>query len=475
MNKIKLTKERLFNIITEVVKENSFTGGNSTAGATATPGTGEQTFTPKAFKKKKTESTSKKKYFVSDSEELGKESNWPEEVLSRHRDMKFIKQTIFQDGAKYQIVDLENNNKPIGTISFRSAETLKTFAMNYIKPQGGTQSTYLGEGSKIHIGIDTKTDSDIYFEPSTGAFSINVVDGAGNRVNKIQVNTIEDVLAKFPNWKWTEKGKAQFPEALDEAGINDPVLMAMRAKKDAPKSQVQKSNPNQGKINMLLRKRAEIERDMEQEAEPEGGPIADRYAEDLMRIDNALAKLKENIAGITQNKSLDQDAWDETVGYKSDLANDIYGLNENYSKFKTETRTRGKSEQFHQAVKGIRKKVDEISKLFEYCTRLQTELSEGEEPLKYSQRTEDLVGKVQNSLRDNLRRVSAVLKEGSIDEILTPDDYRKAVEILKQIENKSPKIYRAILDMVIDIYPHSSAEIDTLLKNSNTQLNENTN
>jgi hypothetical protein len=75
-------------------------------------------------------------------------------------------------------------------------------------------------------------------------------------------------------------------------GANDPVAMAMRAKKDALKPQVQKSNPNQAKISMLLKKKAEIERDMEQEAEPEGGPIADKYGDMLNKIDRAISKLR---------------------------------------------------------------------------------------------------------------------------------------------------------------------------------------
>jgi hypothetical protein len=361
MNKIKLTKEGLFKAIHEIIKETSFTGGNSTAGATAMTGPGEQTFTPKAFKKKKTEST------------------------SAPFNAKFKHST--HPGAK---------------------------AMDY-------RELWEAAG-KIHIGTDTKTDSSIYFEPSTGTFSINVIDGAGNRTNELQVNTIHDVLKKFPNWKWTKEGQAHFPEALDEselkpgvkydykgdsgwistggssdpkdwkflgdkgkypylsvkadlvpskkqpgkydgafdlgmgkghhideAGINDPVLMAIRAKKDAPKPQVRKVNPNQAKIAMLLRKRAEIERDMEQEAEPEGGPVADKYGDMLNKIDQAIRKLKsqgewgpetnpymdkgeierraatmENVAGVVQKKTLDQDAWDEIVGHKS------HGLEEGF-------------------------------------------------------------------------------------------------------------------------------------------------
>lgn len=77
------------------------------------------------------------------------------------------------------------------------------------------KETKLKESSdKVHIGTNTKTDSDIFFEPSTGNFYLNVIDGV-NRVNKLQANTIDDILAKFPNWKWTEEGKGLFPEVID--------------------------------------------------------------------------------------------------------------------------------------------------------------------------------------------------------------------------------------------------------------------
>lgn len=79
---------------------------------------------------------------------------------------------------------------------------------------------------------------------------------------------------------------------LKEIDRNDPIAMAMRAKKDVQKPKSQKPNANQAKIGMLLKKKAEIERDMEQEAELEGGPIADKYGDMLNKIDKAIAKLK---------------------------------------------------------------------------------------------------------------------------------------------------------------------------------------
>jgi hypothetical protein len=53
-------------------------------------------------------------------------------------------------------------------------------------------------------------------------------------------------------------------------------------------------------------------------------------------------------------------------------------LQEGYAQFRNETKMRSKPDQFHQAVKQVKKKVNEINRLFEYMDRLKTELSEGE-------------------------------------------------------------------------------------------------
>ena len=83
------------------------------------------------------------------------------------------------------------------------------------------------------------------------------------------------------------------------------------------------------------------------------------------------------------------------------------GLNENYSKFKTETKTRNKPDQFHQAVRAVKKKVQEINRLFEYVSRLKEELSEGQDGLKYKMHTEKALAKIKdmvNELNKNIKK-----------------------------------------------------------------------
>lgn len=93
---------------------------------------------------------------------------------------------------------------------------------------------------------------------------------------------------------------------LDEArDINDPALLKFRASKIAAKKKAAQraddkmakaigDNPYNSRKDSLVAKlkamRAQIMRDMEQEAEPEGGPVADAYGEKLNKIDAAIAK-----------------------------------------------------------------------------------------------------------------------------------------------------------------------------------------
>jgi uncharacterized protein YjbJ (UPF0337 family) len=90
-----------------------------------------------------------------------------------------------------------------------------------------------------------------------------------------------------------------FEESVNEMDMNDPVMMRMRAAKmKAPQPTPEKttnpnypSNKNASKLAFLKKERAQLMRDMEQEAEPEGGPIANEYGSKLNRIDAAIAKL----------------------------------------------------------------------------------------------------------------------------------------------------------------------------------------
>ena len=87
----------------------------------------------------------------------------------------------------------------------------------------------------------------------------------------------------------------------EDMDLNDPALVAFRAARDRTNKILSQPKPdfvapnsgnnNDTKLRFLNKERDQLMRDMEQEAEPEGGPIADRYGAELNRIDRAIAKL----------------------------------------------------------------------------------------------------------------------------------------------------------------------------------------
>jgi len=88
---------------------------------------------------------------------------------------------------------------------------------------------------------------------------------------------------------------------LEKLDYNDPVAIKVRAAR-MKRDKFAGSDPKAGStikstgfdpiILKLKAKRAQIMRDMEQEAEPEGGPIADKYDDMLNKIDAAIAKAR---------------------------------------------------------------------------------------------------------------------------------------------------------------------------------------
>lgn len=98
---------------------------------------------------------------------------------------------------------------------------------------------------------------------------------------------------------------------VEEADNSDYAMKvrAMRNKKPTPKPA--KVKPN-AKLDALKKRRAQIMRDMEQEAEMEGGPIADRYGDELNKIDMAISKLSENLDDAIEKEMKANDSRFET-------------------------------------------------------------------------------------------------------------------------------------------------------------------
>ena len=143
---------------------------------------------------------------------------------------------------------------------------------------------------------------------------------------KVRLFAVSD---DFIDMKGDEFGDFGLPGNLQEIDMNDPVLVKMRAAKSANKKadkeidNIKRMNPKADRksldmikqIGMLRKEREQLMRDMEQEAEPEGGPIADMYGAKLNRIDSKIAKLTGR-KEMTYNQAIAMD--EGSCGYTPD-------------------------------------------------------------------------------------------------------------------------------------------------------------
>ena len=129
---------------------------------------------------------------------------------------------------------------------------------------------------------------------------ITDIKSNGDVIGRVK-GTSDEFIVREPN-KWLKK---KISEAID---INDPVLLRMRAsmanrnKKIAEMPTSPTLSPaKEAKLKKLMSERDQLMRDMEQEAEPEGGPIADRYGKMLNKIDKEISKLHESVEAINES------------------------------------------------------------------------------------------------------------------------------------------------------------------------------
>ena len=119
----------------------------------------------------------------------------------------------------------------------------------------------------------------------------------------------------------------------------------------------------------------------------------------LKKLENQDPKLYDAILDIVRRSAIDPYSYEDYDSIAARVPKEL-GLTENYSKFKNETKTRGKADQFHQAIREVKRKVQEIDKVFEYVNRLKNDLNEGESGLKYKKHTEAAIYKIKEMVNE---------------------------------------------------------------------------
>ena len=170
--------------------------------------------------------------------------------------------------------------------------------------------------------VELKKGDSVTFKVNSVIWYILGVQGDTYRINQQGERNIG-----FQPKDWLHSmiasGKATVKTSEDSVDEIDNSDMAMklraartnkaRAKHTDTKFAVGRENniERTAKIKDLQKKRAQVLRDMEQEAEPEGGPIADKYGTVLNKIDQVLLKLRGTKNENYDDRNLQESLLDE--------------------------------------------------------------------------------------------------------------------------------------------------------------------
>ena len=117
----------------------------------------------------------------------------------------------------------------------------------------------------------------------------------------------------------------------------------------------------------------------------------------------------ENVIDYLEDASVED--WQEIRKELSDLVGGedigIYEtpIQENYHRFKRETRERPKQDQYHEAIKEVNKKLEEVNRILEFTTRLKEELSEGDQMLEVKTRTAKTMDKLKTKIAEAYKKL----------------------------------------------------------------------
>ena len=172
-------------------------------------------------------------------------------------------------------------------------------------------------------------DSIFYDAEKLGYSNVRVFDHSNESVDEASKEEETEFHTKLDKLVHDTFGKrkGEMEESVNEMDINDPVMMKMRAAKDKLAKMRAANAGDDGndkffdaaKLRALKKKRAQIMRDMEQEAEMEGGPVADKYGDMLNKIDKAIAMLSEYNTGLYYDPSKEKYAVKAKQASKSGL------------------------------------------------------------------------------------------------------------------------------------------------------------
>ena len=223
-------------------------------------------------------------------------TEWPKELTSRYSDeYRFELEKVMSDRAKYRVIDIESGELK-GTPVFGKPESLMAYADNLIKPQGGTQSSHFGTN-----------------EGTCGYGEDGVIGDkpAGAHLQKEDINDPVLVKARAAQMK---------RDAIDKKDLENKSKRISADK--AIDLRYELSILDKEREDILMRIE-DIAVEMDQTAEPEGGPIADELGERLMAaqrelraIDSKIIDIKDDLGVFDMNESVNEEYSDLDLYYR---------------------------------------------------------------------------------------------------------------------------------------------------------------
>jgi hypothetical protein len=269
-----------------------------------------------------------------------------EKTLKRNIDNKYHNQlgeSINEATSKYPNFDLDKNIRYQDT-------SISSGMWRYTGKEQGGKGVYRNLNNNQFLGFSSddfkyfkkhlKKHFDIDESVNEAKVSYDFSENELKRVLKLlgrNASTEVKMIKAFEKAFGRKLTRDELFESVNELDINDPIMIKLRAaqmkrNKDAATKveKEKKINPdykalkNATKIKALKKKRAEVMRDMEQEAEPEGGKIADRYGKLLNRIDNDIIKLGGNPMSESVNEEAKRDYKAEYKKFQSSTESKKY-------------------------------------------------------------------------------------------------------------------------------------------------------
>ena len=368
-------------------KEMSTTG----TGASFTAGTGAQYATPKAFKKKK--------------EEIGEPFTIPNPSIP-NRKSKFIDYKQLFEKAKKAI-----KFNPV--TDFTDSQAWAGDNTGYdMDTQDAASVSELAKVSKGDFKVgDTAIERGIKYtvvsvDPVTGGIEWDVED----------VPAFDSVYKEFDELR---KAMTVLDQKTDDAVVDD-IATKIKSEFNRYRTHIRKNYPDEYK---RFQTQENIDSKSQSQHKGKSAPFGSAYKpvnEEKGVSRRILIKLVHDI-GPERFAEIIEDLKDENLQDQIVAAFNMYTDEDGsefikpdilkearYSQFKKKSQFRTPTQQLHMAVREMRRKIDEMSKVVSFTERMRTELKASNEGMTYLNRTREAITRINEKLQDLNNRIKGL-------------------------------------------------------------------